>query len=587
MATAIVDVRPVPSPASELPFARRVASGRASSQTRETTEITSHEDPVVAQLSRLASQHHASEYNRLKFGPKGSPLPYVPYSLQMPDHFQEMQVHQMQCAELRAWWLHQKQPSVRVPAEHWSVRTDEARVSMTASGPSAHPDLREQISAAISSSIILSGSQSADDRRATTLTPLPHWQTSETHPIVISTIIPSEVLLTISSQVRKATHRYPVVFNVPSAQLLDRLIPAPVEPVISKTVRSPPPHSIIVPRPTPASSPAQSLAKSLRLSSLFWIHPTVRRAFLLDSPQPTPKKRSRPASFVAPSKTSRSDGDLNSLARPRLVRNCSSPPVFECEPKDEPSRRVEVELPMVSHSTIISIAIPDVPTIPADASTKLLGNMYMSSCPGKKVRLDGPVRGRSTVCRDLKSDLTRISNVGVTCIICCLDDDELMSLGVDWVDYANVASELGIDVLRIPIPEGLAPIDLESLDAHLMKVIDTYTLRGSAVLVHCRGGVGRAGILACCWMLRLGLCGWLESQQTEASDSELVDDTTIDLIQRLISVVRRRRSPKAVETYEQVRFLVDYIKFLRDRSELSTVPTSYLDLFADWDTSVE
>ena len=119
-----------------------------------------------------------------------------------------------------------------------------------------------------------------------------------------------------------------------------------------------------------------------------------------------------------------------------------------------------------------------------------------------------------------------------------------------------------------------------------MKVIDTYTLRGSAVLVHCRGGVGRAGIIACCWMLRLGLCGWLELRQADASDSELVDDATIHLIERLISVVRRRRSPKAIETYEQVRFLVDYVRFLRDRSELC-IATSYLDLFADWDTSVE
>ena len=30
----------------------------------------------------------------------------------------------------------------------------------------------------------------------------------------------------------------------------------------------------------------------------------------------------------------------------------------------------------------------------------------------------------------------------------CLDDNELLALGVDWIDYANIASELGIDVLR-------------------------------------------------------------------------------------------------------------------------------------------
>ncbi|KAI0717226.1 protein-tyrosine phosphatase-like protein [Cerioporus squamosus] len=580
MAAAVIDL----SLPSDRDFSR-VASeafGRASHQPPDNHSSAPHEDPVVAQLSQLASQHHASEYNRLKFGSNGSPLLYVPYSLQMPGHFKEMQAHQLKCSELRAWWPHKTLSS---GAKEWSVRKNEAMISMTACGQLPHPDLREQLSAAISTSIILP--RPTNDRRAATPAPQPHWQTSETHPIVISTIIPSEVLPAISSQLRKGAHRYPVVFNVPSAQLLDRLIPIPADPAIRKAAASLAVNPIVAPRPTPALSPAQSLAKSLRLSSLFWIHPTMRRAVLgnLDSPEPPPKKRSRPISYVAPSKTLRSGGDIDSHAWPGVVRNYSSP-VFEPERKNDSLRLVKTDLSMVSRSTIISVAIPAVPAIPAAASARLLGNLYMSSCPGKKVRLDGPIRGRSTVCRDLRSDLSRIKDFGVACIICCLDDIELMSLGVDWADYANVASELGIDVLRIPIPEGLAPIDPEVLDSHLMKVIDTYTLRGFAVLVHCRGGVGRAGIVACCWMLKLGLCGWLESQHADASDSELVDDATVQLIERLISVVRRRRSPKAIETYEQVKFLVDYVRFLRDRSDLS-VPSSYLDLFADWDTNVE
>ncbi|KAG1725182.1 hypothetical protein EDB19DRAFT_1756957 [Suillus lakei] len=46
------------------------------------------------------------------------------------------------------------------------------------------------------------------------------------------------------------------------------------------------------------------------------------------------------------------------------------------------------------------------------------------------VRLAGPVRGRSAVCRDLNSDLWRISQVGACCIVCCLDDEELEFLGI-------------------------------------------------------------------------------------------------------------------------------------------------------------
>ena len=73
-------------------------------------------------------------------------------------------------------------------------------------------------------------------------------------------------------------------------------------------------------------------------------------------------------------------------------------------------------------------------------------------------------------------------------------------------------------------------------------------------------------------------------------ESELVDEETIHLVKRLIAVVRTRRSPKAVETYEQVKFLVDYIQFLQARASnpLSTMslPLS-TDLFADWDVSMD
>ncbi|KAG2050083.1 hypothetical protein BDR06DRAFT_658389 [Suillus hirtellus] len=76
-----------------------------------------------------------------------------------------------------------------------------------------------------------------------------------------------------------------------------------------------------------------------------------------------------------------------------------------------------------------------------------LGNSMLSSCTGKKgtfhsrrecicllvsiqllVCLAGPVKGRSAVCRDLDTDLRRISQVGACCIVCCLDDKELNML---------------------------------------------------------------------------------------------------------------------------------------------------------------
>ncbi|KAI0331037.1 phosphatases II [Cubamyces sp. BRFM 1775] len=606
MSTIVHDPRTKPSRAHRI---SRVASeplpdlATRDAPMESRTNHPESEDPLIEQLGRLASQHHTSEYNRLKFGPNGSPLVYTPYSVQMPDHYKEMQAHQSRCAEHRAWWPSGCEESEGTMLQGHSKMTP---------GNSAEMALREEISAAISSPLINSHINS----RISRLEPQPHWQTSETHPIVISTVIPSELLPIISSHLERCTHDYPVVFRLPRSYLLDRVLPRPGGPETQKVapVTAPPPVvlPVLPPCPPPRPSSAQSIVKSLKLPNLFWVHPTVRRAFLgnAGATRSATGKRPRPASFAAPSGLVYPEPDQYHK-RPATPRNVSSPVVPRLDidiPSSGlqgidliPSRAYNTQQIVASSFTAQTLLIPEVPQIPSFHTASQLGNMYMSSCPGKKVRLDGPVRGRNTVCRDLRSDLTRIQNVGVACIVCCLDDNELQSLGVTWAEYVQVAGELGIDVLRIPIPEGLPPNDPAMLDSHLSKLIDTYTLRGSAILVHCRGGVGRAGIIACCWMLKLGLCGWLDTEDTDVSmgnsadtnghaqpqEATLVDPGTMRLVQRLIAVVRRRRSPKAIETYEQVKFLVDYVEFLREQAEPRRASTAAsLDWFADWDTQV-
>lgn len=47
----------------------------------------------------------------------------------------------------------------------------------------------------------------------------------------------------------------------------------------------------------------------------------------------------------------------------------------------------------------------------------LLGNLALSSCPGKKVRLSGPVRGRASINRDLDLDFQRLRSFGITTVV--------------------------------------------------------------------------------------------------------------------------------------------------------------------------
>ncbi|ESK92926.1 hypothetical protein Moror_8999 [Moniliophthora roreri MCA 2997] len=242
-----------------------------------------------------------------------------------------------------------------------------------------------------------------------------------------------------------------------------------------------------------------------------------------------------------------------------------------------PHPSLSVDTTITSSNSIASgLSKSSSPITPSRGTT--LGNLLLSSCPGKKVRLDGPIRGRSAVCRDLESDLRRMKDQGIGCIVCCLDDSEMEFLGAPWPEYERVTKVIGLDVLRLPTPEGLPPtLSPSYLDIELTSLIERYTLRGIPVLVHCRGGVGRAGVIACCWILKLGLCGWLDSDDAERTEFSLLappseSDTTkpnlstLRLVEKVVSVIRRRRGAKAVETYEQAKFLVDYVQFLSRKS---------------------
>lgn len=48
---------------------------------------------------------------------------------------------------------------------------------------------------------------------------------------------------------------------------------------------------------------------------------------------------------------------------------------------------------------------------------KSMGNLALSSCPGKKVRLTGPSRGRAAINRDLDLDFARMRSFNITTIV--------------------------------------------------------------------------------------------------------------------------------------------------------------------------
>jgi protein-tyrosine phosphatase len=215
-----------------------------------------------------------------------------------------------------------------------------------------------------------------------------------------------------------------------------------------------------------------------------------------------------------------------------------------------------------------------------------LGNLLLSSCPGKRLRMDGPVKGRGPVCRDLRADMRRIKGEGVGAIVCCLDDEELALLGVPWDYYREVASDIGLDIIRLPMPDGFTPVSLQLFDAQVSLITQRYTLQGINVLVHCRGGIGRAGLTACAWAIKMGFVQPHPSLASTVSKPETASPCSkkksksrpspvvpanederqivMSIVERVIAMIRSRRGLKAIESMEQVQFLSTYVTWLRE-----------------------
>ncbi|GJN92406.1 hypothetical protein Rhopal_005436-T1 [Rhodotorula paludigena] len=232
--------------------------------------------------------------------------------------------------------------------------------------------------------------------------------------------------------------------------------------------------------------------------------------------------------------------------------------------------RSSVSTDLLSVTAAYEVA-PDSLPHTIEPAPPVLGNFVLSSCPGKKVRMNGEALkgGRGAICRDVVVDLQRARDeYNVHLVVCCLDDSELAYLGVPWPEYRAAAASLGLEVVRLPMVEGFAPAGAAQLDAHLARIVCEYTLRGKSVLAHCRGGIGRAGLVASCWMLKTGLVAVAESEGGAVDEAVWAGEEPMRIVERVIELIRRRRSIKAIETPQQVHFLVQYATWLQQHAEL-------------------
>lgn len=129
------------------------------------------------------------------------------------------------------------------------------------------------------------------------------------------------------------------------------------------------------------------------------------------------------------------------------------------------------------------------------------GRLGLSYAPGKKGR--APASGIEWD-RDLTADLERLAEVHrVDVLVSLMEPFEYEELGIP--DMLHEVAQRGIEVVHLPIVDGQAP---QPEQAQAVKTV-LANARGALsagrnVVIHCRGGQGRTGMLAAALLATYG-----------------------------------------------------------------------------------
>jgi ADP-ribosylglycohydrolase len=130
-----------------------------------------------------------------------------------------------------------------------------------------------------------------------------------------------------------------------------------------------------------------------------------------------------------------------------------------------------------------------------------MGKVGLTFAPGKK-QSDAATGSWD---RDLTADLARLrGEFQVDHLVCLLEDDELRTRAIEGLPEAAVAA--GIDFHRLPSPDFGVPGDSVEL-ARMVSHILGWAAAKQNVVIHCMGGLGRAGTVGGCVLRAAGMDG--------------------------------------------------------------------------------
>lgn len=137
--------------------------------------------------------------------------------------------------------------------------------------------------------------------------------------------------------------------------------------------------------------------------------------------------------------------------------------------------------------------------------------------------------GRKDRGRILKEDLHTIQKEGISHILSLITEQEYIQYGV--TELKTEIPKLGMIQKQISILDQKVP-SIEQM-TEIVEWMDSILIKDQKILIHCVGGLGRSGTVACAYLI------WKFKMDAKSA----------------IQTVRESRSERAVESHEQIRFL--------------------------------
>jgi len=143
--------------------------------------------------------------------------------------------------------------------------------------------------------------------------------------------------------------------------------------------------------------------------------------------------------------------------------------------------------------------------------------------------IDGPWRGRLAMAARprggdwLIGDIAGWKRTGVDAVLSLLTPDEEQDMNLQ--EEAGEAKRQAMEFTSFPIPDRQIPSS-EAKWAEVLEEVTRTLSEGKNVVVHCRQGIGRSGLVAACLLVRKGVSPGAAVEMASAARGISVPETS-------------------------------------------------------------